>query len=132
MRRKPSKRTRTSALVPFSFAWPKPKIPFLASLACLGDNLLLDHTETLFTQSRVGHYCAPFYYQILPRKSLSAPIGVLIGVLNSRDYSGDYSYLNLSMLSDAVTVIWASPRFGHPHSHIPSVLGIPGGGCPKR
>ena len=31
-----------------------------------------------------------------------------------------------------VTVIWASPRFGHPHSHIPSVLGIPGGGCPKR
>ena len=25
----------------------------------------------------------------------------------------------------AVTVIWASPRFGHPHSHIPSVLGIP-------
>ena len=32
----------------------------------------------------------------------------------------------------AVTVIWASPRFGHPHPHIPSVLGIPGGGCPKR
>ena len=25
-----------------------------------------------------------------------------------------------------------SQRFGHPHSHIPSVLGIPGGGCPKR
>ena len=22
-------------------------------------------------------------------------------------------------------MIWASPRFGHPHSHIPSVLGIP-------
>ena len=32
----------------------------------------------------------------------------------------------------AVTAFWASPRFGHPHSHIPSVLGIPGGGCPKR
>ena len=31
-----------------------------------------------------------------------------------------------------VTVFWASPRFGHPHSQIPSVLGIPGGGCPKR
>ena len=31
-----------------------------------------------------------------------------------------------------VTAFWASPRFGHPHSHIPSVLGIPGGGCPKR
>ena len=25
-----------------------------------------------------------------------------------------------------VTVIWASLHFGHPHSHIPSVLGIPG------
>ena len=25
----------------------------------------------------------------------------------------------------AVTAFWASPRFGHPHSHIPSVLGIP-------
>ena len=24
-----------------------------------------------------------------------------------------------------VTAFWASPRFGHPHSHIPSVLGIP-------
>lgn len=32
----------------------------------------------------------------------------------------------------AVTAFWASPRFGHPHSHIPSVLRIPGGGCPKR
>ena len=31
-----------------------------------------------------------------------------------------------------VTAFWASPRFGHPHSHIPSVLGIRGGGCPKR
>ena len=31
-----------------------------------------------------------------------------------------------------VTAFWASPRFGHPHSHIPCVLGIPGGGCPKR
>ena len=31
-----------------------------------------------------------------------------------------------------VTVIWASLRFGHPHSHIPNLLGIPGGGCPKR
>ena len=28
----------------------------------------------------------------------------------------------------SVTVIWASPRFGYPHSHILSVLGIPGGG----
>ena len=31
-----------------------------------------------------------------------------------------------------VTAFWVSPRFGHPHSHIPSVLGIPGGGGPKR
>ena len=31
-----------------------------------------------------------------------------------------------------VTAFWASPRFGHHHSHIPSVLGIAGGGCPKR
>ena len=35
-------------------------------------------------------------------------------------------------LLPAVTAFWASPRFGHPHSQIPSVLGIPGGGCPKR
>ena len=27
--------------------------------------------------------------------------------------------------SGAVTAFWASPRFGHPHSQIPSVLGIP-------
>ena len=27
--------------------------------------------------------------------------------------------------STGVTAFWASPRFGHPHSHIPSVLGIP-------
>ena len=32
----------------------------------------------------------------------------------------------------AVAAFWASPHFGHPHSHIPSVLDIPGGGCPKR
>ena len=31
-----------------------------------------------------------------------------------------------------VTAFWASPRFGHPHSQIPSVLGISGGGCLKR
>ena len=31
-----------------------------------------------------------------------------------------------------VTAFWASPRFGHPHFQIPSVLGIPGGGCLKR
>jgi len=77
VRRKPSKRTRTSALVPFSFAWPKPKIPFLAFLACLGYSLLLDYTETLFTQDKVNNYKAHFYYQILLRKSLSAPIGAL-------------------------------------------------------
>ena len=35
-------------------------------------------------------------------------------------------------LLPAVTAFWVSPRFGHPHSQIPSVLGIPGGGCPKR
>ena len=29
------------------------------------------------------------------------------------------------MLWSGVTAFWASPRFGHPHSHIPSVLGIP-------
>ena len=28
-------------------------------------------------------------------------------------------------MDGAVTVIWASPRFGHPHSHIPSILGMP-------
>ena len=38
----------------------------------------------------------------------------------------------LGPVPPGVTAFWASPRFGHPHSHIPSVLGIPGGGCPKR
>ena len=28
-------------------------------------------------------------------------------------------------MTPGVTAFWASPRFGHPHSHIPSVLGIP-------
>ena len=32
--------------------------------------------------------------------------------------------MQTSMLS-AVTAFWASPRFGHPHYQIPSVLGIP-------
>ena len=32
----------------------------------------------------------------------------------------------------AVTVIWASSRSRHHPSHIPKVLGIRGGGCPKR
>ena len=39
--------------------------------------------------------------------------------------------LGMDLTAD-VTAFWASPRFGHPHSQIPSVLGIPGGGCPKR
>ena len=30
-----------------------------------------------------------------------------------------------SLRRTGVTAFWASPRFGHPHSHIPSVLGIP-------
>ena len=31
----------------------------------------------------------------------------------------------LSSAFGGVTAFWASPRFGHPHSQIPSVLGIP-------
>ena len=31
----------------------------------------------------------------------------------------------LALEVSAVTAYWASPRFGHPHSQIPSVLGIP-------
>ena len=43
------------------------------------------------------------------------------------DDTGDLAF-NPSDDSDqdaAVTAFWASPRFGHPHSQIPSVLGIP-------
>ena len=53
----------------------------------------------------------------------------------SKDNYGPGEVVNSSpSLSYDVTVIGASPGFGHPHSHIyiPSVLGIPGGGCPKR
>ena len=33
--------------------------------------------------------------------------------------------LEVCSVSEIVTAFWASPRFGHPHSQIPSVLGIP-------
>ena len=32
---------------------------------------------------------------------------------------------SLALEVGAVKAFWASPRFGHPHSQIPSVLGIP-------
>ena len=38
-------------------------------------------------------------------------------------FSGSFSCP--SPLRGGVTAFWASPRFGHPHSQIPSVLGIP-------
>ena len=46
------------------------------------------------------------------------------------DRAGSVTGMNFALGSyekfqPGVTVIWASPRFGHPNSHIPSVLGIP-------
>ena len=35
--------------------------------------------------------------------------------------------LDIASRNVCVTAFWASPRFGHPHSPIPSTLGIPGG-----
>ena len=42
-----------------------------------------------------------------------------LGQLGNRKISNRLGY------SRHVTALWASPRFGHPHSQIPSVLGIP-------
>ena len=66
------------------------------------------HAEEIFYFSKRGHLCRCRY--------LTVPL------LSQPRPQGTFHWL---WRWGAVTAFWASPRFGHPHSHIPSVLGIP-------
>ena len=65
------------------------------------------HAEEIFYFSKRGHLCRCWY--------LTVPL------LSQPRPQGTFHWL---WRWGAVTAFWASPRFGHPHSHIPSVLGI--------
>ena len=81
------------------------------------------------------HIIAKYAYLMFHKRnqfmSQSPPLGGALSPQGSPPLGGALSPQGSPPLG-GVTAFWASPRFGHPHSHIPSVLGIPGGGCPKR
>ena len=58
----------------------------------------------------------------LPLQAFTRYRTIFPPALKPTSFPGSLFYLHRR---DGVTAFWASPRFGHPHSQIPSVLGIP-------
>ena len=74
---------------------------------------------------------------VLPIKSIYPSVRILEILASSQQTSlvpesssaisvrARFNLVPRALFWGAVTAFWASPRFGHPHSQIPSVLGIP-------